>query len=397
MARILRAPKRGTKIPYNWDFSLFKGLADINKNSRTLYPVVEVYAADKLSLIGSGRTASTVYERKLPVAAYIEEAHRHGIRFEYLFNAITLGGKEWDPQLQDELYEEASRLVEAGVDGFTVSHPLLSMKMKSWFPEVTISSSVNNHLDSVEKISQLLQYTSFDRIMLDNRSSRNFGLIRKIHGKFPKHPIIVLVNEACLPDCVLQSCHQEHTANASRSGSDYHAPDLCRILCSRAKLKNPAYTLKAPWVRPEDVHYLFEAGASIIKLAGRTENTEWILRLAEAYAFGRHDGDIWGLIEKPGSVRPEWDKVLNRKLEPSRFSVNNGELEGFIEPFVEGSVPCVKNNQGCGTCKWCDRWMRAVSCPENLKERLQDLEVILAHAVGNGGEEKRSKARSVNA
>jgi len=120
------------------------------------------------------------------------------------------------------------------------------------------------------------------------------------------------------------------------------------------------------------------------------------MRLAEAYASGRHDGDIWGLIEKPGSVRPEWDKVLNRKLEPSRFSVNNGELEGFIEPFVEGSVPCVKNNQGCGTCKWCDRWMHAVSCPENLKERLQDLEVILAHAVGAGGEEKRSMARSVN-
>ena len=257
MARMMRGPKKGIKIPYNWDYSLLKGLTDINKNSRTLYPVVEVYAADKFSLIGSGRTASTVFERKLPIEAYIEEAHRHGIRFEYLFNAITLGGKEWDPQLQDDLYEEASRLVEAGVDGFTVSHPLLSMKMKSWFPEVTISSSVNNHLDSVEKISQLLQYTSFDRIMLDNRSSRNFGLISRIHGKFPKHPIIVLANEACLPDCVLQSCHQEHTANASRSGSDYHAPDLCRILCTRAKLKNPVYTLKAPWVRPEDVHYLF--------------------------------------------------------------------------------------------------------------------------------------------
>lgn len=384
MARILKTPKKGIKIPYNWDYSLFEGLADINNNGRTLYPIVEVYAADKYSLTGSGRTATTVHERKLPIEAYIEEAHRNGIRFEYLFNASTLGGKEWDPQLLDHLYEEAGKLVEAGVDGFTVSHPLLCMKLKSWFPEVMISSSVNNHLDSVERISQWMQYTSFDRIMLDNRNSRNFGLINKIHTRYPKYPIIVLVNEACLPDCVLQSYHQEHTANTSRCGSDYNAPDLCRILCTRAKLKNPVYTLKAPWVRPEDIHYLFEAGASIIKLAGRTESTEWILRLAEAYAFGKHDGDIWGLIEKPGSVRPEWDTVLNRRLDPCRYSVINGELEGFIEPFVEGSVPCVKNNQGCGTCKWCDRWMHAVSCPENLKERLMDLEVILAHAVENG-------------
>ena len=55
------------------------------------------------------------------------------------------------------------------------------------------------------------------------------------------------------------------------------------------------------------------------------------------------------------------------------------------EPFVEGSVPCVKGNQGCGSCKWCDRWLHAVSCPENLKERLKELEGILAHAVGKGG------------
>jgi len=374
-------PGKGLKIPFNWDYSLLGELARINKNQRTQYPIVEVYAADKYSLIGSGRTASTVHDRTLPIEAYIEEAHRHGIRFEYLWNASTLGGKEWDLQLQDNLREEATRLVQAGVDGFTVSHPLLCMKLKSWFPGIMVTSSVNNHLDSVERITQWFHYNPVDRIMLDHRSSRNFGLIHKIHARFPKNPIIVLVNEACLPDCVLQSYHQEHTAHASRCGGNYQAPDLCRILCTTAKLKNPLYTLKAPWVRPEDIHYLFESGASLIKLAGRTESSEWILRLAEAYAFACYNGDIWELIEKPGSVRPEWEKVLQKKLELCRYSVNNSELGGFIEPFVEGTVPCVKNNQGCGSCKWCDKWMHAVSCPGNLKERLQDLEVILAHAV----------------
>jgi collagenase-like PrtC family protease len=242
---------------------------------------------------------------------------------------------------------------------------------------------VNNHLDSVEKITQLIQYISFDRIMLDNRSSRNFGLIRRIHAVFPENPIIVLANEACLPDCVLQSYHQEHTAHASRCGSDYNAPDLCRILCSAAKLKNPVYSLKAPWIRPEDIHHLFNAGATLVKLAGRTENSEWIQRLCEAYAQGRYSGDIWDLIEKPGSVRPEWESVLNKKLEKCRYTVNNADLTGFIEPFVAGSVPCVEGNRGCGSCTWCDTWLPAVTKPDNMTERLADIEVILAHATGD--------------
>jgi collagenase-like PrtC family protease len=383
MRNRLRTPKKGLKLPYSWDLSLLKELAKINKNSRTLYPIVEVYAADKYSITGSGRTASTLSARKLPVEAYIDEAHRYGIRFEYLWNAISLGGREWDPQFQDSLYKEAAGLVEAGVDGFTVTHPLLILKLKSWFPEVPITTSVNNHLDSNENIHQLIQYTGIDRIMLDNRRTRNFRLIRKIHSRFPSHPIIVLVNEACLPDCVLQPCHQEHMANASRRDNASAGPDLCRILCTAAKLKNPTYTLKAPWIRPEDIHHVFEAGASLIKLAGRTETPEWVVSLAEAYAFGKYDGDIWGLVEKPGSVRPEWETVLDKKLDACRFTVNNRDLDGFIEPFVEGSVPCVRG-QGCGACKWCEKWMHAVSCPDNVKERLVDLETLLANAVGSG-------------
>lgn len=373
----------GLKVPFNWDISLLDELGKINRSGKTLYPVIDVYAADKYSVVGSGRTAVTVKERALPIDAYIEKAHSNGIKFEYLWNAITLSGKEWDEDFQDEMYEEAHKLVLAGVDSFTVSHPLLTLKLKQWFPSITVTSSVNNHLDSIEKISQLIQYVSFDRIMLDNRSSRNFGLIRRVHSVFPKNPIIVLANEACLPDCVLQSCHQEHTAHASRHGSDYNAPDLCRIMCSAAKLKNPVYSLKAPWIRPEDIHYLYKAGTSLVKLAGRTENSEWIQRLCEAYAQGKYSGDIWDLIEKPGSIRPEWESVLNKKLDKCRYTVNNEELSGFIEPFVEGTVPCVKGNRGCGSCKWCDKWMHALSCPSNLKERLEDIESIFAHAISD--------------
>ncbi len=382
MGKNAKTAKKGLKVPFNWDISLFQELARINTGSRAEFPVLEVYAAERHSLIGSGRTSNTVYERTHPVEEYIAEAHRHNIRFEYLWNAITIDGMEWDPEFQRKIHAESRKLVDAGVDSFTVTNPFLCIKFKQWFPHMAITSSVNNHLDSIEKVDQLISHTKIDRIMLDNRHSRNFRLIKELHRKFPAHPVIVLANEACLPDCVLQSYHQEHTAHASRQDSTYDAPDLCRIHCTIAKMKNPAYTLKAPWVRPEDIRYLFDHGASLVKLAGRTEASEWIIRMCRAYACGSYDGDVWEFVEKPGSVRPEWEAAAGRELKPCRFTVNNRELEGFIEPFVDGSVPCVTSHNGCGSCKWCDRWLHAVTCPGNIVERMGDLEKIYAHAVG---------------
>ena len=382
-----RVPARcGLKMPYNWDFDLLEKLGDVNRDPRTKYPIAEVYAARKFSILGSGRTASTTYDMTRPIREYVEEAHRNGIRFEYLWNAITIGGKEWDADFQDKLYEEAKTLVDAGVDGLTITNPLLCLKMKKWFPQMKVSSSVNNHLDSVERIQQAVDYLDIDRLMLDNRHARNVHFVSEVHKAFPTLPIIVLVNEACLPECVLQAYHQEHTANASRSNNDYDAPDLCRIFCTRKKLQQPVYTLKAPWVRPEDLHYLFEAGASLIKLAGRTERSEWMVKLAQAYAFGEYDGDIWELIEKPGSVRPEWDEVMRKKVEHGRFRVDNKSLDGFIEPFVKGAVPCVQGFKGCGTCRWCDQWMHAVTSPANLEERIEELNLIFEEARKGRGE-----------
>jgi collagenase-like PrtC family protease len=86
----------------------------------------------------------------------------------------------------------------------------------------------------------------------------------------------------------------------------------------------------------------------LVKLAGRTESSEWIQRLCEAYAQGKYDGDIWELIEKPGSVRPEWESVLNKKLDPCRYKLNNEELEGFIESFVKGSFRVSRETWAAG-------------------------------------------------
>ena len=298
-----------------------------------------------------------------------------------------MGGEEWNPRTQKKLFSQGRELVNAGVDCITVAIPLLALKLKTWFPDLEVSCSVNNKIDSVEKARQLINHFNVDRLILDNRCSRNFSLMRAIQREF-NIPLTVLVNESCLPDCILQAYHQEYLATISREkDTTINPPDLCHALCGIVKLSNPLYTLKAPWIRPDDVGYLTAAGVSYVKLSGRTQSSDWILRLARTYARGEFKGDIWQFVEKSGLTSPEWDLYLSKRLEPCHYKVENELLDGFILPFVNGTVPCVQTNTGCGDCKWCDRWMHAVSFPPNAKERIKDLEKILAMVKNESGNE----------
>jgi hypothetical protein len=183
-----------------------------------------------------------------------------------------------------------------------------------------------------------------------------------------------------MPDCVLQPHHQDLLANMSRCGGLGDASiDYCHGLCAKRKLQDPVQVLKAPWIRPDDVHYLFEAGVTTVKLAGRTMDSAWIAKLASVYTAGRFDGyDVWPFIEKSGLTSSDWENALGRKLPPCRYTVNNSALDGFLEPFVDGTSPCLRRHGGCGDCGHCASWTaKAVGLPHNREERLHDVEELM--------------------
>jgi len=149
-------------------------------------------------------------------------------------------------------------------------------------------------------------------------------------------------------------------------------------LCARAKLLEPFNVLRAPWWRPEDLHYLFGAGATLVKLAGRTEPSAKIKEIVRAYSTGRFTGDIWSLVEKSGLTNPVWEEMSGRALPACRLRADNGALDGFIRPWVEGRAPCIRNQFGCGSCQWCSQFMHAVTLPDNRAQRLEDIAELLA-------------------
>jgi isocitrate lyase len=64
-------------------------------------------------------------------------------------------------------------------------------------------------------------------------------------------------------------------------------------------------------------------------------------------------------------------------MHSAHYQIDNKGLEGFIKPFVEGTVPCVKNEDGCADCRWCEKWLDRVLIPDNRTERLEELEDIV--------------------
>jgi collagenase-like PrtC family protease len=145
--------------------------------------------------------------------------------------------------------------------------------------------------------------------------------------------------------------------------------------CGPIRINDPAEIIKAPWVRPEDIKHLLDAGVQYIKLAGRGQPTDWILQSAEAYSRQSFDGNIYSLIEKQGLCSAEYDLLLENKeaLTPFRFSIDNRSMDGFIDPFVEGKMNC---EMGCDGCNYCSETAKRVvefnsELANQHKERLQ--------------------------
>ncbi len=369
------------KMPYNWDLSLLDSLDKMNREDDTIYPVKEIYASDRKSIVGTGRPPAVIPERHESYATHINSSHKKGMKFFYVLNACSMAGQELNGDTQKEIYTHISDLVEAGVDGFIITIPYLAVLIKTWFPKLIIASSVNNQLDSVAKIEQLLYSAPYDEIQFPFTRSRDFPLFREVSNHFPEKGRTALVNESCLPDCAFQRFHQDFYNFLSPEEKKIDFYHLC---CAVHKLENPLNVLKSQWIRPEDLCFLKEAGITAVKLAGREKkDSSWLLDLARNYSKGQSTGNIFRFVEKTGLLDMDWKDILGKDLDPCHYIVDSQAMDGFIKPFYDGKVPCVTNKNCSADCKWCEGFMHAVTLPPNRSERLNTVNQLMEVAKSN--------------
>ena len=112
-----------------------------------------VYGKLNTDIVGGGRQST-----RLPLISweelhsYVKYCHSKNIKFNYLLNALCLSGKEFEKDFHLELIELLDQIVKCEVDGVTVASPYICEIIKKQYPDLYISISVYNKVDSMRQL-----------------------------------------------------------------------------------------------------------------------------------------------------------------------------------------------------------------------------------------------------
>ncbi len=142
-----------------------------------------------------------------------------------------------------------------GLVGATVANPELARRIKEALPHLSITASV---LMDVARPQQARQLNDIcDQLVPASRIMRDLNALQEIKTAFTGK-IRLMVNEACLPDCLFRTQHFFEMRNCTNPAS----------LCAPILDKEPWQRLTGAWVLPQHLH-LFNGLYDEIKLAGR--------------------------------------------------------------------------------------------------------------------------------
>ena len=357
--------------PTNFDDALIPRLAELG--------VAEVYGKLTADEAGGGRSSHLLPDVDADeLADHVKLAHRHGMRFNYLLNAVTTDARETTRPGHRALRELLGRVADAGVDGVTVANPLILRMVRRFHPTLQVKVSAFAGVSTPQQAAQWSDLGADVLTPLPTAVNREFGVLRAMARSFTGS-LQLVANNNCLQGCAHYPVHAALHAATSRRGhwSRGYLIDYCVFGCRLQRLTDPASYVKGDWIRPEDLPVYAEVGIDQIKIVNRSSPTDVIVRRAAAYRQGRFDGNLFELVEQALDhrrlesldaseawrmlrtfVRPRLvDPRSLRHLAELAFAgspvveLPNTSLDGFIEPFLERS--CLVTD--CRDCEYCDR------------------------------------------
>lgn len=351
-------------VPHNWQEDLLPRMRKVG--------VGELYGKLASDFVGGGRASYILpYISKKKAALYISEAHRSGIRFNYLLNATCLGNREWTIKGQRSLVALLDWLMDIGVEAVTISIPYFLELIKRRYPKLRVCVSTQAGVDSIER-AKYWEGLGADRITLAEISvNRNFQLLRQIR-RAVKCELQLIANLDCLYHCPFWIYHSVLNSHGSQREHPLHGflIDYCSISCNYVKLKDPMEFIRAGWIRPEDVHYYEDLGIDSIKLVNRGMTSQAILLVVDAYTKGYYEGNLLDLFSGPSKnivfqkqnifhkfkyfFRPFSINIFtllkaSKLLGEIRVYIDNRSLDGFIEYFLNENCSL----KSCDDCKYC--------------------------------------------
>ncbi len=344
--------------------------------------------------VGGGRSSYMMpLVDKRRVRDHVAEAHKNGLKFNYLLNSACMGTREFTRKGQREIRKLLDWIVGIGVDSVTIALPYLARIIRTEYPGLKMHVSTFDYVDTVTK-ARYWEDLGVDSIVLPNTLlNRDFNALRKFR-KYLKCRLQLLANNACLFGCHCVGYHKTIMSHSSQSHniSRGYVVDFCALSCRYQRMLEPVNFIRSDWIRPEDVGFYEDIGIDALKIVGRARSTDFIVKAVDVYTKRDYDGNLLDLLAHPyGENRP---KTLHRFLRGLRyaarfFSLNpfylsrmvrsfpaleahldNKKLDGFIRYFVDGHCkgdPC----DGCSYCQ--DIAASALKIDEGYRQRFVEI------------------------
>jgi hypothetical protein len=227
----------------------------------------EVYFPIPLEGIHSGRPPQA--------DAHLQEFIRSApLNASILINPIVLPGPV--EQFAAPIIETLRRLCDQRpIRGVTLANPDLARQIRRQLPDLELTASVLMDIHTPHQAAMIEDL--FDHLVPSSRIMRNRKALQQIREAFSGQ-IRLMVNEACLPDCLHRIQHFSEMAGGNGSPQS---------LCSDLLEAKPWLRLTGAWVLPQHLD-LYAGLFDHLKLAGRVTLKEPrdYRRVVEAYVQG---------------------------------------------------------------------------------------------------------------
>ncbi|HBA59606.1 MAG TPA: peptidase U32 [Elusimicrobia bacterium] len=385
-------------VAANWDKALLANLKGL--------PVHSVFAKLGSDVLGGGRASYLLPEpTREEVRAYVREARRRKIKFNYLLNPVCTGNREYVASSRREIDKYLEWVAGLGVDYVTVAAPWLLQALKRNYPGLKVVVSALANVNNLQ-IARFYEDLGADSIVLPEHVNRDFKFLGALR-KSVKCDIQLIANMTCLYGCPFQLYHANVISHSSCSGEGaekFHL-DYCVMNCTRARLLRAEEIIKSRWIRPEDLHVYEELGLDHFKLIERYDTTATLTKTARAYAARKYSGNLLDILNAktdPGRQFPVHLKCLRGmnyaqalKLWELRGALylkeqylDNGALDGFLDFFRR--TDCRVTD--CGKCGYCKKTAKRAFRldPAAAKRNLSKLDGKLDDFIAGGKPARRA-------
>lgn len=356
------------KIGSNFDYLLIERIKEINETHNNCI-IDEVYGSRRESARLTARPAFRIPDiDRTTFCEYVKRLKEVGVSFNYTLNCSLLGNKKEIQENENGILEYIKFLSCAGVEIITVTLPLMAEYVRAVDKNIGLEISTIAHIDTVTQVAIWKEKYGIQKVCGNLYKNREVKFLRSLAAYCNKNNVIlsVMVNEFCgnglewrsgATNCIYRDhCYGLHSSDYSQDEKICNDYPMDRCIQSRSKI---ADWLKMNFIRPEDQKLYNSIGINHFKITGRTGSTDYLFKVAKAYADEFFDGNILELWKHLETITKEIDDSTYRP----NYYVHNRKLDSFLNFWFDNEQHICANEE-CGvSCTYCDSFYE-----KNIKE-----------------------------